>query len=207
MKIVIIGDEVLKDAWLSQGIIPGTSVEWFDTFRAVDETDAYIDLSYGKQTRYAEFDHDFPALLMVNSVENTLPEIKIASVRFNGWPGFLKSPSVEACAFHEKNKILANKIFACFNKSAEWVADSPGMVLPRVLAMIINEAYRTLEEKISNKQEIDIAMKLGANYPLGPFEWSEKIGLKKIYSLLQKLSAENKRYEASELLKREAEQS
>jgi 3-hydroxybutyryl-CoA dehydrogenase len=43
-------------------------------------------------------------------------------------------------------------------------------------------------------------MKLGTNYPYGPFEWSEKIGLFNIVSLLQKLSKKDKRYTISSLL-------
>ena len=47
-------------------------------------------------------------------------------------------------------------------------------------------------------------MKLGTNYPYGPFEWSKKIGLKKIYDLLTLLAKTNARYEPSPLLKKEA---
>jgi 3-hydroxyacyl-CoA dehydrogenase len=45
--------------------------------------------------------------------------------------------------------------------------------------MIINEAYFALEDNVSTKAETDIAMKLGTNYPYGPFEWGQLIGLKK----------------------------
>ncbi len=45
------------------------------------------------------------------------------------------------------------------------------------MAMIINEAWHALAEEVSTKNEIDTAMKLGTNYPYGPFEWAEKIGL------------------------------
>ena len=69
--------------------------------------------------------------------------------------------------------------------------------------MIINEAYYALEENVSTKQQIDIAMKLGTNYPYGPFEWGEKIGIEKIYLLLKKLSAQNKRYTISHSLEQE----
>jgi 3-hydroxybutyryl-CoA dehydrogenase len=74
------------------------------------------------------------------------------------------------------------------------VADVAGMVSGRILAMIINEAYYTLQEDVSTKEEIDTAMKLGTNYPFGPFEWSEFIGLENIYDLLNKLSRSDNRY-------------
>ena len=70
--------------------------------------------------------------------------------------------------------------------------------------MIINEAYFALEEGVSTKEEIDTAMKLGTNYPYGPFEWAKKIGLKNIFQLLDKLHKTNLRYEPAALLKKEA---
>ena len=92
------------------------------------------------------------------------------------------------------------------NRKAEWVPDVKGFISPRVVSMIINEAYFTLEENVSTKEEIDIAMKLGTNYPYGPFEWSKKIGLKKIAGLLKELSINEKRYEPSALLLKDASQ-
>lgn len=75
----------------------------------------------------------------------------------------------------------------------------------RIISMIVNEAYFALGDGISTKEEIDTAMKLGTNYPYGPFEWSQKIGLKKIYALLQNLGREKERYAAAPLLKYEVE--
>jgi len=49
-------------------------------------------------------------------------------------------------------------------------------------------------------------MKLGTNYPYGPFEWSNKIGLQKIYSLLKKLNEKERRYDIAPLLIEEAMQ-
>ena len=75
----------------------------------------------------------------------------------------------------------------------------------RIIAMIVNEAYFALGDGISTKEEIDTAMKLGTNYPYGPFEWSEKIGLKKIYALLQNLGNSGERYLVAPLLKYDIE--
>jgi 3-hydroxybutyryl-CoA dehydrogenase len=78
------------------------------------------------------------------------------------------------------------------------------MITARVLATIINEAYYTLGDRVSTREEIDIAMKLGTSYPYGPFEWSAKIGLKRIYELLTQLSDVDKRYTPAPLLVTEA---
>jgi 3-hydroxybutyryl-CoA dehydrogenase len=77
------------------------------------------------------------------------------------------------------------------------------LVAAKIIAMIINEAYFALGENISTKNEIDVAMKLGTNYPYGPFEWSEKIGLKKIYALLKKLCEKDSRYNIAPAMENE----
>jgi 3-hydroxybutyryl-CoA dehydrogenase len=70
--------------------------------------------------------------------------------------------------------------------------------------MIVNEAFFALGESVSTMPQIDLAMKLGTNYPYGPFEWSNKIGLKNITGLLNELSKEEKRYQPAKLLLKEA---
>ena len=70
--------------------------------------------------------------------------------------------------------------------------------------MIINEAFYAKEENISTENEIDIAMKLGTNYPYGPFEWAREIGIKNIYDLLFSLSKNDGRYKPAALLGKKA---
>jgi 3-hydroxybutyryl-CoA dehydrogenase len=60
--------------------------------------------------------------------------------------------------------------------------------------MIVNEACFALNEKVSSPAEIDIALKLGTSYPLGPFEWSKQVGSDRIIQLLTSLSKDNERY-------------
>ena len=79
------------------------------------------------------------------------------------------------------------------------------MIAPRVIASIINEAYFALGEKISSKESIDIAMRYGTNYPYGPFEWSQKIGVENVYALLKKLGENDSRYEIAKALEKEIE--
>tara|TARA_R110002072_G_scaffold276051_1_gene437515 strand:- start:256436 stop:257077 length:642 start_codon:yes stop_codon:yes gene_type:complete len=62
-----------------------------------------------------------------------------------------------------------------------------GFTYPRVVSMIINEAFFSLEDELASPEDIDTAMKYGVNYPHGPFEWSEKIGLKIVDTLLTEL--------------------
>ena len=102
-------------------------------------------------------------------------------------------------------KSVFQKILWAIGFKVFFVADIVGMISLRAIAMIINEAYFGLMDEISTKQEIDIAMKLGTNYPYGPFEWGEKIGLKNIEKLLIELAKTDTRYIPCELLLQEAQ--
>ncbi len=86
------------------------------------------------------------------------------------------------------------------------VDDRVGMVTPRVICMIINEAYYTLQEGTANKSDIDLGMKLGTAYPMGPFEWADKIGSQNVYHLLKAVFDDtmDERYKICNLLKTEA---
>ena len=59
----------------------------------------------------------------------------------------------------------------------------------RVISCIVNEAFLALSEGVATAEDIDQAMKLGANYPKGPFEWVEEIGARSIVETLDSLRA------------------
>jgi 3-hydroxybutyryl-CoA dehydrogenase len=205
MKIAIITDDALKEEWMSQGMHDEVQIEWLSEPKAVEAADCYIDLLFQTDgERINKLQKLQPAIIIVNSVITTLDNLPENFIRINGWPTFLKRTVVESSCNSDDVKSNGEKIFLAFNKTVEWVPDVPGFITARVISMIINEAYFTLDEKVSSKKEIDLAMKLGTNYPYGPFAWSEKIGLKKVYELLTMLSISNSRYKPSALLKTEA---
>ncbi len=138
----------------------------------------------------------------INAVMTTCTNLPDNCLRINGWNGFLQRNVVEICTLN--NQSFVDEVMKNLGWNYQLVADLPGMIAPRIIAMIVNEAYFGLQDKISTKAEIDVAMKLGTNYPFGPFEWSEKIGLHKIYELLIQLSKEDSRYLPSLLLEKTA---
>jgi 3-hydroxybutyryl-CoA dehydrogenase len=83
----------------------------------------------------------------------------------------------------------------------------PEQISGRVLAAIVNEAASAVAEQAATPQAIDTAMRLGANYPSGPLEWGERIGLAQIVSRLDALHAEmpDGRYTVVPLLRSLAE--
>lgn len=85
-----------------------------------------------------------------------------------------------------------------------WVADGPGLVRARIVTCLINEAATALMEGIASAADIDRAMKLGTNYPYGPLEWADIIGLDTVYGVMAGLFAEwgDDRYRPSPLLRR-----
>ncbi len=160
--------------------------------------DAYFDFGFAPSAEKIEkLAKLSPRPVFINAVTETLSDIHLDIIRFNGWPGFLKGKYLEAAANTEKQE-KANRLFG---DQLIFVKDEPGFVSARIVSMIINEAYFTLEAGTSTKEEIDTAMKLGTGYPFGPFEWSEMIGLGKVAELLKKLSHDNPVYELAESLK------
>jgi 3-hydroxybutyryl-CoA dehydrogenase len=91
-------------------------------------------------------------------------------------------------------------------KHVEWVGDAPGLVLGRIVCQLVNEAHFALEARVSSAADIDTAMRLGFNYPRGPFEWAEAIGLERVLAVLEALRAElgEERYRAAPSLRRAA---
>ena len=65
------------------------------------------------------------------------------------------------------------------------VKDSPGFVVNRLLLPQINEAIHLFERGIATKEDIDSAIKLGLNHPMGPFELADFIGLDVCLSILE----------------------
>jgi 3-hydroxybutyryl-CoA dehydrogenase len=75
----------------------------------------------------------------------------------------------------------------------------------RVISCIVNEAFLALSEGVAAAEDIDRAMKLGANYPRGPFEWVEEIGAHSIVETLDSLrSAHGDAYLAAPALRESA---
>lgn len=89
-----------------------------------------------------------------------------------------------------------------------WVADTPGLVLPRILSMLVNEAFFALQAGVAEAETIDQAMKLGLNYPRGPFEWAQELGLPYVLAILDHLYDEyhEERYRASQEIRRQTRQ-
>lgn len=140
--------------------------------------------------------------VFINSVIETLKESGLSKnvSRIIGWPTFLLRDTWEIAT---QNEEIVKTIFNSLLWKYLFVKDEPGFIAARIVSMIINEGFYALGDEVSTREEIDVAMKLGTNYPFGPFEWGEKIGLKNIAALLAKLSENDHRYNIAPYLEKQ----
>ena len=126
---------------------------------------------------------------------------------FCGMPGFLTRETLEVSMRSEGDQEKLKEVCHELKTDFRAVADCVGLVTPRVICMIINEAYCAVEEGTATREDIDLAMKLGTNYPFGPFEWGQRIGLSNICALLEAVHRDSgdDRYEICPLLISEAQ--
>jgi 3-hydroxybutyryl-CoA dehydrogenase len=98
----------------------------------------------------------------------------------------------------------ATAFWQSLNQEPVVVADGPGLIRARTICCLINEAASALLEGVASTEDIDKAMKLGTNYPHGPLEWADHIGLDAVLGVMTGLFEEwgEDRYRPSPLLKR-----
>ncbi len=86
------------------------------------------------------------------------------------------------------------------------IADYPGLLIWRTVAMIANEALDALQKGVASEQDIDTAMRLGVNYPCGPIAWGERLGWQRLLTLLENLQRHygEERYRPCSLLRQRA---
>jgi 3-hydroxybutyryl-CoA dehydrogenase len=84
------------------------------------------------------------------------------------------------------------------------IDDAPGLVVTRTVAMLVNGAIDARHKGVASAADIDTAMRLGTNYPLGPLAWGQSWGPAAILAVLDALHAwyGEDRYRASALLRR-----
>lgn len=95
-------------------------------------------------------------------------------------------------------------ITRCIGKTPIEVKEAPGFVVNRVLIPMINEAIGIYSEGVASLEDIDVAMKLGANHPMGPLELADLIGMDVVLSILNVMLKEtgDSRYLPQPLLKK-----
>ncbi len=178
----------------------------------LQKADVIFDFYIGDNPEQFEIYSNLNVNVFINSPKISLAELAYYQENmlcnlygFNGLPTFLNRLILEVSCHEENDQAALENIFKELGTEFIIVEDRVGMVTPRVIAMIINEAYFTLQEGTASIEDIDKGMKLGTNYPFGPFEWCERIGVQNVYEILESIYDDTKdeRYKICPLLKKE----
>ncbi len=165
-------------------------------------TDVVLELtnisSDTKRKNLVQLDQTIPSHvpLLSSSVTVTVTEqatwVKNASrlIGIGAFPTLLQGSLIEFAPSHLTDistRTAAEELTLLLGKSAAFVEDSVGLVMPRILSMLVNEACFAMMEDVAEAKDIDTAMKLGTNYPHGPVEWAERVGAKHVHAVVSAL--------------------
>jgi 3-hydroxybutyryl-CoA dehydrogenase len=181
--------------------------------KLVEDFDLVVDFIIDEAPEQIEIYTNYPGRVLLNTAKITLTELtfhtrhklKAQIFGFNGLPTFVNRELLEVSSMEASHKPALKQLCDLLKTDFTNVDDRVGLVTPRVICMIINEAYYTVQEGTASRDDVDMAMKLGTNYPYGPFEWSKRIGLKHVYEVLEAVYEDTKdeRYKICPLLKKE----
>jgi 3-hydroxybutyryl-CoA dehydrogenase len=215
MNILVIGEQVnLQECCQKFGDRHEYSwvKEHRDAEKFLQSNDLVFDFIVDEEPHQFEIYCDHPTKVFLNTCKISLGEL-VHLVRhplskifgFNGLPTFLNRDVLEVSLWRAEDEHELKKICDDLKTDFLLVDDRVGLVTPRVICMIINEAYYTVQEGTATRADIDMAMKLGTNYPYGPFEWCQRIGIKHVYELIEALydDTQDERYKICPLLKKE----
>ena len=182
--------------------------------RIVNDDEVIFDFAIGENAGGISVYENRNATIFLNATKTTLRHLidkRAAQLTgnhffgFNGLPTFILSTILEVSLYHRAENERLQAVCQRLGTDFALVDDQIGLVTPRVIRMIINEAYFTVHEKTASREDIALAMKLGTNYPLGPFEWCKQIGIRHVYELLEAIFNDTKddRYKICPLLRDE----
>jgi len=131
------------------------------------------------------------------------PELCVGMHFFNPVPKMRLIEIVQAAKTSDETIAACREVGERMGKDCVTVRESPGFVTSRINAMIGNEAFYMLQEGIASAADIDKALKLGLNHPMGPFEMVDLVGLDVRLRILEYLHATlGEKYRPNALLKR-----
>ena len=168
--------------------------------------DVVFDFTIEENVQLSSY-HDYSSsIVFLNTAFISLSQLGISHsknvIGFCGLATFVNREIFEVSLPQEDHLATLRKICGELKTDYRVVADRVGFVTPRVICMIINEAYYTVQEGTATREDIDKAMKLGTNYPFGPFEWAQRIGVKNVCKLLEAVHSDtqDQRYRICSML-------
>ena len=131
------------------------------------------------------------------------PELCVGMHFFNPVPKMRLIEIVSTPKTSDETIATCREVGARMGKEVVVVKESPGFITSRINALIGNEAFAMLEAGLASAEDIDKALKLGLNHPMGPFEMVDLVGLDVRLRILEYLhSTLGEKYRPNDLLKR-----
>ncbi len=131
------------------------------------------------------------------------PELCVGMHFFNPVPKMKLIEIVKAPKTSDETIAVCREVGGRMGKEVVVVKESPGFITTRLNALIGNEAFAMLEAGIASAEDIDKALKLGLNHPMGPFELVDLVGLDVRLSILEYLhSTLGEKYRPNPLIKK-----
>ncbi|MFE4639516.1 3-hydroxyacyl-CoA dehydrogenase [Streptomyces sp. NPDC056652] len=95
-------------------------------------------------------------------------------------------------------------LFQALGKDVSVIGDIPGLIVARTVAMLVDFALDAAARRVAAPEDIDLAMRLGVNYPRGPLDWGDRLGARWALDTLEALHEEypTGRYAPSQALRR-----
>ena len=132
------------------------------------------------------------------------PEKVIGMHFFNPAPVMKLVEIIRGMATSQETFDAVKELSLAIGKEPVEVAEAPGFVVNRILIPMINEASFILQEGIASVEDIDTAMKFGANHPMGPLALGDLVGLDVCLAIMDVLYNEtgDTKYRASSTLRK-----
>jgi 3-hydroxybutyryl-CoA dehydrogenase len=216
MKILIVGESEQAEECktkLGTGHSYTLVADYSDIKKQIKNHDLIFDFVIDEEPEEFQLYAGEKCTVFVNTAKMSLAElsylcgndVRCTVFGFNGLPTFFNRSVLEVSVLKKDDEKILSNTGKQLGVEYLLVDDRVGLVTPRVICMIINEAYYTVQEGTATREDIDIAMKLGTNYPFGPFEWCQRIGIRHVYELLDAVYDDTKdeRYKICPLLKKE----
>lgn len=154
-----------------------------------------------KKSIFAELDQicDADTILATNTSSLSITEVAAATGRpdkvigmhfFNPAPVMKLVEIIRGITTSDETYEKVQALTGQLGKTAVEVAEAPGFVVNRILVPMINEAVGILAEGVASAEDIDAAMKLGANHPMGPLALGDLIGLDVCLAIMEVLQDE-----------------